>query len=467
MTLSTPFDKDITEYSVYTEYDVSKIDICINYTLGARVRINNVYVSAGEMHSIADIPHGSTTVLIELLDGLETLKTYTVNVHREYEASPEKLLELNELMRNTTDADAEAVKILAAMGDANIGDAIIVLTGKYKEEYDAEYNGEDLTQKQFTALVKKVNAANKDMLASSIGIKNDGGYVYKETVYKDSSGMYSVKLKYAALASSDNKKLAVYINGKKYESEAVNLNPLNGWTETELTIRLESGESKLEVYAESVNDGNYGLLIKSAEISEDKLPVESKILLAKDFAKLKIYKINGNNSYIGNTNSSIGNAVLGGNIIFRFNSNDAQKATIKLKWSPNVKTVNFGTLAFFNPVKVYDVAKNEVCTEDMTEGVDYPSQSDAVINNMLTADDWNTGRGSWKDGQEKTWCETEIEVELSVGENILWFPAKMLGEYDADTETVKNGPYGFGNTLANGQSLIYSIEIIPESFELE
>ena len=35
--------------------------------------------------------------------------------------------------------------------------------------------------------------------------------------------------------------------------------------------------------------------------------------------------------------------------------------------------------------------------------------------------------------------------------------------------TVKPGPYVFGsnNAKANGQTLVYSIEIVPESFELE
>ena len=464
--LTTPFDENVADYAVYIDYDVSEIAFSVDYTLGARVRVNDTYVSSGERYVLADIPHGASEVKIELLDGLDTLKTYKLTVHREYEAQPEKLAALNEIMRTTADADADAVKILTAMGEANIGDATIILTGKYKEEYDRQYTDTDLTQKQFAALVKKVNEENKEILSSAIGIKADGGHVFAKKVSKDTPGMYEVTLKYAALSPAEGKTLAIYANGKKYESESVDLSPLNGWTETKITVRLDSGENEIEVYAESANDGNYGLIVDSAKVSENKVPVKSVTLLAKDYAKAVVYKGKQWDTYIGV--SSGGGSIYGGSIIFRFNNSDAQKATIKVNWSPNNEATDFGTLAFFNPVKVIDISGGQYYTGDMTEGVDYPAQSDAVMNIFNTAEYWRTGKGGWS-GSNYTWCETELKVELQEGENVLWFPAYALGYYDPVEMTVKPGPYVFGsnNTKANGQTLVYSIEIVPESFELE
>ena len=459
--LSQPFDKNVTEYYVDVPYYTEEIGFKVDYDYDVFCKVNDIDAQRGETVLVSDIPEGQSTVLITLTDGEKTIKSYTVYIQKQFAADDAKMSALNSLLCDTTNAKADAQSILTAFSDAYISDANIIFVEEYKIKYDTLYSGTALTQKELQELVAEVNAENEALLAQKlIGIKAEGENAYITDVTKDTAGMYKLSLSYAATKETQGK-LVVYINGNKYESEELTTNPANGWVSEEFTVPLNQGENSIEVYAESTTDANYGIVVDSVTVSEEREPVQSTTLLAKNFATLKTYKMSWGTGYTGNHNEGQGNAVYNGNITFKFNNPTAQKAKIKVKWSPNIKTTSYMRM-FLNPVKVFSDY-----TSDMVEGVDYPALSDAVINYQMTEDDWFSARGSegWADlaVEDKLWNETEIEVSLKAGENIFWVPSSYLGVYDADSKTISDGPY---SPMANLQLLVYSIEILPESFSV-
>lgn len=149
-------------------------------------------------------------------------------------------------------------------------------------------------------------------------------------------------------------------------------------------------------------------------------------------------------------------AIINGNVFFKFNSEKKQVAKLKIKWSPNQQNDKRYMLAFLNPDKTI---KGGEYVDTMVEGVDYPAQSEAVINHQIL---WGEYTAALKTGK---WNEEEITVTLQEGENLLWFPTWQLSKVDESNKAMYTQPYLNSNSSsANVQLLLYSLTVeIPNA----
>ncbi|MBE7037409.1 MAG: cadherin-like beta sandwich domain-containing protein [Ruminococcaceae bacterium] len=447
------FDKEVLDYEVIIDFDVDTLKLNTKFTAGATVTIDGKEALSETPFEILNIESGESEVEIVIMDGIRTLKTYKIKINKGYPAPEGTIEALNELFKTTQNAEEDAQAILDAFGNAKIEGAIILLTAQYKAEYDIMAKDSDLTQRQFMSLLSKVNEEDSDILKTALGIKDEDGVVYTKTIAMTENGMFNVGVRYAATSAGSNKKLAVYIDGVKYESEEINLDSKNGWVDTNIKVPLIIGDNELSMYAETEEDGNFGIIVKDIAKTGEKLATSIFKLEAENAeystTNATPYQSSTLDAGYKQTKSSVSGSpvvVGGGNIVFRFNSPAAQNATLKITYYMGASGSDW-RLGFFNPV-----ATPSSYNLDMVEGVDYPALSEAVFN-------------------AATWCSNttkytfEVNVDVVKGENVVWIPGRNLLCVNAEQNGTAN-MYINNSKRPNHQTQVDFIEVVPADLDL-
>lgn len=439
-------------YALSLLYDTESIELVVECTPGARLRINDMYADSGSPRTIGNIPSGQSDIVINLLDGLEVLDTYVITITKGREASEESLAELNRILRETTDPDAATDELLKAFSNANINNAVLILFADYINAYPKYAASGNLNQKEIIAMIDAVNKANESVLSTALGVKNDGGYVYESKLNVPSGGLYEITIRYVATVTHENSKISAFINGVRYDSDVLDVSTSAGWTEAKLVVKLMSGKNNAEFYAENIADGNYGIIIEKVKLSDEKIIPKSITTPVKKMSYIFTETVLDDGTWVASydQNSPITgeHSIGGGGITFTFNSDEEQDVVIVLRgWrgNPNEDPI----VAFLNPIST-----PREFTAEMTEGVDYSPISDAFVVNTV-----------WTNGNKEIF-EIKTPVHVQKGQNIVWLPSRALARNTGDGKTtVCMYPFS-GGLYANRSTNISSITVAPMDFDV-
>jgi len=133
----------------------------------------------------------------------------------------------------------------------------------------------------------------------------------------------------------------------------------------------------------------------------------------------------------------------GGNIVFRFNSPQAQEVTLKIVYYMGSATTDW-RLGFFNPV-----ATPSSYNLNMQAGVDYPALSEAVFVDT-----------SWK-AANNTEHTFSAKVTAKKGENVVWIPGRNLLCANTGNTATLNMYEDSNGKRPNIQTQLDYIEITP------